>query len=280
MEKDTILYVLTKSQEYLKSKNIPQARLDAELLLADSLGIERIQLYARFDLKLTEAQKDLYRARVKERGAGKPVAYIIQKKHFFKSIFYVNSSVLIPRPETEELIEWVLKENKNEELNTLDLGTGSGCIAITLKQERPNWKIDVSDISEEALEVAKQNSIRLQVTLENFYKSDLFTSIPQKSYHLIVSNPPYIPIEEKSSLSQDIVNFEPHLALFLENPEEFFERLLSSSRNYLEKSGKIYLEIHPDYSAQILDLGRRLGFNRGIIENDLSQKPRFLKLEL
>ncbi|MCX7998225.1 MAG: peptide chain release factor N(5)-glutamine methyltransferase [Leptospiraceae bacterium] len=277
IEKDTILYVLTKSHEYLKSKNIPQARLDAELILADTLGIERIQLYARFDWKLTEAQKDIYRSRIKERGLKKPVAYIIEKKHFYKSLFYVNPAVLIPRPETEELVEWVLSENTVENLNVLDLCTGSGCIALSLKKERLNWKVSVSDISLEALEVSKQNSKNLNLSIENFYQSNLFQSIPAQKFDLIVSNPPYIPISEKPTLEEDVRNYEPHIALFLEEPERFFENLLLSAKDYLKENGAIYLEIHPNYCEKILNLGKKVGFPNSTAKKDLSQKWRFIK---
>lgn len=277
IEKDTILYVLTKSHEYLKSKNIPQARLDAELLLADTLGIERIQLYARFDWKLTEAQKDIYRSRIKERGLKKPVAYIIEKKHFYKSLFYVNPAVLIPRPETEELIEWVLSEYTIENLNVLDLCTGSGCIGLSLKQERPTWKISASDVSLAALEVAKRNSEIMHLPFENLYESDLFHSIPSQKFDLIVSNPPYIPISEKPTLEEGVRNYEPHMALFLEEPERFFENLLASAKDYLKENGAVYLEIHPNYCEKILNLGKQVGFPNGIAKKDLSQKLRFIK---
>ncbi len=277
-EKDTILYVLTKSQEYLKSKNILQPRLDAEVLLADILGLQRIHLYTKFDLKLSEAQKDIYRQRIKERGIRKPVAYIIGKKHFFKSVFLVNSNVLIPRPETEELVEWVLSENQKETLKVLDLCTGSGCIAISLKIERPNWKLFASDVSKEALIVARENSQILNSSIEAFFESDLFNSIPPQEYDLIVSNPPYIPISEKEILEEDVLNFEPHIALFLNDPDFFWEKLLSSSINYLRKSGIIYLETHPSYAEKIIQLGKKIGFQEGTIKRDLSQKFRFVKL--
>lgn len=278
-EKDTILYVLTKSHEYLKSKEIPQARLDAEVLLADTLGLERIQLYTKFDLKLSETQKDIYRNRIKERGNRKPVAYILGKKHFFKSIFIVNPSVLIPRPETEELVEWVLYENQKENLRVLDVGTGSGCIAISLKLERPTWKLFVSDVSKEALLVAQENSQILNSNLEAFFLSDLFESIPPQKYDIIVSNPPYIPVSEKPIIEKEVLDYEPHLALFLDEPKFFWERLIKSSMNYLEENGSLYLETHPSYAEPILEIGRTIGFKEGTIKKDLSQKQRFVKLK-
>lgn len=278
-EKDTILYVLTKSYEYLKSKEVPQARLDAEILLADTLGLERIQLYAKFDLKLNETQKDVYRSRIKERGNRKPVAYIIGKKYFFKSIFRVTPSVLIPRPETEELVEWVLTENQEENLRVLDLCTGSGCIAISLKLEKPTWKIFASDISKEALLIAQENSQTLNASLEAFFQSDLFNSIPPQNYDIIVSNPPYVPISEKSIIEKEVLDYEPHLALFLEDPNSFWEKLLKSSFPYLSENGKLYLETHPAYVERIVEIGKQIGFTESTIKKDLSQKLRFVKLK-
>ncbi|MCB1178588.1 MAG: peptide chain release factor N(5)-glutamine methyltransferase, partial [Leptospiraceae bacterium] len=115
-EKDTILYILTKSQEYLKNLGVPNPRLDAEILLSDLLSLERIKLYSNFDKKLSEVIKNEYRKRIKERGNFKPVAYITGKKYFYKSEFIVNQTVLIPRPETEELVEWILEKEREVKL--------------------------------------------------------------------------------------------------------------------------------------------------------------------
>jgi release factor glutamine methyltransferase len=281
MEKDTILYVLTKSQEFLGKKQIPNPRLDAELILSDVLNLERIKLYSNFDKKLTEEQKDIYRDRIKSRGDFKPVAYIIGKKNFYKSNFLVNASVLIPRPETEELIEWVSKEMQSQEsLSVLDLCSGSGCIGISLKKDFPQIHITLSDISKDALEVAANNAKEiLPGTVITLLESDLFDSIQTETkFDLILSNPPYIPIQEKASIMADVLNYEPHLALFLDDPETFYKKLLLGAYKHLAENGFLYMETHPDWVKQIADMSQDFGFKSSIIKKDLSHKERFIKL--
>jgi len=279
IEKDTILYVLTKSQEYLKSKLVSSYRLDAELLLADTLKMNRVNLYTKFDQKLTEEQKNIYRDKIKQRGTHKPVAYILGNKNFYKYNFLVNENVLIPRPETEELVEWVLQENTDNEIEVLDLATGSGCIAICLSKERPNWKLAASDISGPALEVAKEN-IKLHNVQIEVIQSDLFKNLNSKKFSLIVSNPPYIPIEEKESLETDVKDFEPHLALFLNRPLEFYQNFLEQAKNFLEPQGKIYIETHHNWANIIQELAKKLSYKNIVIKKDLSHKERFIRLEL
>jgi release factor glutamine methyltransferase len=279
-EKDTILYVLTKSQEYLKTKGIINPRLDTEVLLSDLLSLQRIKLYTNFERKLTEAEKDEYRDRIKRRGNSEPVAYILGKKNFYKSEFKVNSSVLIPRPETEELLEWILSENSLSKRSVIDLGTGSGCIAISLKLERPDWDIKALDISEEALKIALENSNHLLGENRlSLLKSNWFSNIENGLFSIIVSNPPYIPHHEKDSLMKDVLQYEPHLALFLESPGVFYKMFLEDSKTFLEESGKIYLETHHEWAIKIQEIGNSLGF-KSEVRQDLSKKNRMVKLTL
>jgi release factor glutamine methyltransferase len=279
-EKDTILYVLTKSQEYLKTKGILNPRLDAEILLSELLSLQRIKLYTNFERKLTEPEKDQYRDKIKRRGNNEPVAYIVGKKSFYKSEFQVNSSVLIPRPETEELLEWILSENSLSNRTVLDLGTGSGCIAISLKLERPEWDVTALDISDDALQLAIENSNQLLGEGKiSFLKSDWFSKIENIKFSIIVSNPPYIPLNEKDSLMKDVLQFEPHLALFLENPEEFYKMFLEKSKESLESNGKIYLETHHDWAIKIQEIGNSLGL-KSEVRQDISKKNRMVKLTI
>jgi release factor glutamine methyltransferase len=280
MEKDTILYVLTKSQEFLGRKQIPNPRLDAELILSEVLNLERIKLYSNFDKKLTESEKDVYREKIKARGDFKPVAYIIGKKNFYKSNFFVDENVLIPRPETEELIEWVSKEISSGTLSALDLCTGSGCIGISLKKDFPHLEMTLSDISKQALGIAAKNTEQLIPGAKiSFFESDLFDSfVTDSRFDLIVSNPPYIPIEEKNSLMPDVLNYEPHLALFLEKPRHFYERLLSGVAKHLKEEGSFYMETHSDWAKPVSELASDFGFKSSTIKKDLSGKERFVKL--
>jgi len=279
-EKDTILYVITKSQEFLKSKGVASPRLDAELLLADQLGLERIKLYSNFDRKLTEEEKDQYRVRIKRRGLLEPVAYILGKKYFYNSIFEVNSLVLIPRPETEELVEWILSENSLSSRSALDLGTGSGCIAISLKKERPDWNIHALDNSKGAMEIARQNAQNiLGGDLLEFFESNWYQELPQFKYNILVSNPPYIPLTEKDSIMDDVLKYEPHSALFLEKPREFYSMFIENSKNFLEPNGKIYLEIHPDWVDVVREIAVQNGFKIQI-KQDYSKKNRMVRINI
>lgn len=281
MEKDTILYVLTKSQEFLGKKQIPNPRLDAELILSQVLNMERIKLYSNFDRKLTEPEKDIYREKIKSRGEFKPVAYILGNKNFYKSNFSVNEAVLIPRPETEELVEWVSKEiSSDKNLSVLDLCAGSGCIGISLKKDFPSLDLTLSDISKDALEIALKNSEKiLPESKFTFLVSDLFDSFQNDSqFDLIVSNPPYIPIEEKNTIMADVVNFEPHLALFLEEPESFYKRLLAGVSKHLKVDGFFYMETHSDWSNKVAEMSTQFGFKTSLVKKDLSHKDRFVKL--
>ncbi len=281
MEKDSILYVLTKSQEYLGKRQIPNPRLDAELILSDVLNLERIKLYSNFDKKLSEPQKDIYREKIKARGEFKPVSYIIGFKNFYKSVFSVNESVLIPRPETEELVEWVSKEiSPDLNLEVLDLCTGSGCIGISLKKDFPNINILLSDISKDALVVASENAKKIlpdeKITI---IESDLFDSFSSEhQFDLIISNPPYIPDAEKNTIMPDVLNFEPHLALFLTEPTHFYKRLLSGVMNHLKEGGSFYMETHSDWANIVSQMSTELGFKTSLIKKDLSNKERFVKI--
>ncbi len=275
MEKDTILYVLTKSKEFLEQKLIPNPRLDTEILLSNLLNLPRIKLYSNFDKILTEEEKDNYRSRIKKRAEHFPVSYIVNKKDFYKSTFFVNESVLIPRPETEELVEWFLKENLvNQKI--LDLGSGSGCIGITVKLEKPSVEVYFSDISKEALEVTKKNYDEIIKSEEQvFFESDFCESLIG-TFDFIISNPPYISIEEKKTIMKEVLDFEPHLALFVEDFHSFHKKLLSSAKSKLNENGKIYLETNPLFIDDLVEIGKEF-FQNFEIKKDYSGKNRFIK---
>lgn len=275
MEKDTILYVLTKSKEFLEQKQIPNSRLDSEVLLSDLLNLPRIKLYSNFDRILNEEEKNNYRSRIKKRAESVPVSYITNKKDFYKSKFFVNESVLIPRPETEELIEWFLKEDL-ENKKILDLGSGSGCIGISIKLEKPLAEVYFSDISKEALEVTKKNYSEIINSEDKvFFESNFCESIDEK-FDFIISNPPYISLEEKNTIMKEVLDFEPHLALFVEDFNSFHKKLLTSAKLKLNENGKIYLETNPIFIDDLVNIGKEL-FQNYEIKKDYSSKKRFVK---
>ncbi|EMY77876.1 protein-(glutamine-N5) methyltransferase, release factor-specific [Leptospira weilii serovar Ranarum str. ICFT] len=280
---DSILALLKKSEEFLKKKEIQSARLDAEILLADLLNLQRVKLYVNFERLLTETEKNAYRERILERSKNKPTAYITGQKAFYNSVFFVNEKVLIPRPETEELVEKILHDFKGVEdrQDVLDLCTGSGCIGISLKLARKDWNLTLSDISKDALEIARKNTTQI-LEDENsiqLLESDLFVSIPEKlKFDLIVTNPPYVPISDKTEMMKDVVDYEPHLALFLDNPKEFLFKLIEETRPYLKENGKFYMETLPSLAGIFVSDSITKGWKEGRVEKDLSGKERFVVL--
>ncbi|MBE7412781.1 MAG: peptide chain release factor N(5)-glutamine methyltransferase [Leptospiraceae bacterium] len=279
----TILYVLNKSKEYLEKKNIPNPRLDAEIILSDVLKLERIKLYSNFERVLTLEEENDYRKKIQERGNFKPVAYIVHKKMFYDSNFYVDENVLIPRPETEELVEWYLQiRNSHSALTVLDLCCGSGCIGISIQKTKPESRVVFSDISISAINIAKQNFKNIlgrEVLEGEFYESDLMSNLDRTIlYDDIISNPPYIPESEKLSIMKDVIEYEPEIALFLKNPDEFYPKLLSETSHFLKNNGNVFMESHPDWIYKISELSKNFQFDTIEIKKDLSGKERFIRL--
>ena len=221
-----------------------------------------------------------------------PIQYIFNKAHFYGLDFYVDEHVLIPRPETEELVHSILSENKQEILSVLDIGTGSGCIAISLKKHRPEWSVFAIDVSENALEVAKINALKNHTTIEFFNhdilpNTDFFVDVnlymetndagPLK-LDIIVSNPPYIPLKEKEQMSVSTVQFEPHLALFVEdsNPLLFYDKIANFALQNLTPHGKLYLELNEFNANDVKALLEAKGFRHVYIKQDLAGKNRMI----
>ncbi|MCX7977944.1 MAG: peptide chain release factor N(5)-glutamine methyltransferase [Bdellovibrionaceae bacterium] len=211
--------VLIKSTEYLRSKGSPTPRLDAELLLARGLNLRRLDLYLQFDRPMNEKDLDSCRALITRRGQGEPVAYILGEKEFWGEVFEVGPGVLIPRPETEILVEEVLNSVKtqsriDQELRIVDLGTGSGCIGLSLVKALPNARLLAIDTSAEALVIAQRNANRLEVIDRvKFIKADAAIPPECNPVDVLVANPPYISLND-DCVEADVKKFEPHSALF------------------------------------------------------------------
>ena len=192
--------------------------------------------------EVTEEEEVFVKGIFQQLAAHKPAQYIIGHADFFGIRLKVDERVLIPRPETEELVELILAENSEESLKVLDIGTGSGAIALALAKNRPDWSVSAADISQDALDLASENAKKqnLQIFLK---KSDCFTEISEK-YDIIVSNPPYISREDESEVGLNVLNSEPHLALFAdEDGLAIYRRIAEDAKDYLKDGGKIYLEI-------------------------------------
>jgi release factor glutamine methyltransferase len=234
------------------------------------------------DSKLSESEILKGHFALKKVLEGCPIQYVVGEVPFVNVVLQVNSSVLIPRPETEEL---VVKMNAKVERNVarvLDLGTGSGCIAISLAKSNPHWKVTACDISSEALELARINGKFNQVVIDwkcaDFRKLNAVEGI----YDILISNPPYIPIYEKDGMDRGVVDYEPHLALFTtnEDPLEYYRAIKQISNQQLSDKGWVGLEVHHDFVEQVVDLWRHDACFKVSVEKDLQGKDRFVFAQL
>ncbi len=276
----TILSILNWATDYFTSKEISSARLDAQLLLGHILKMSKVELYTAFDKPLTKDELAAFKKLILRRANREPVAYILGTKGFWRYDFNVSPATLIPRPDTEILVEKsleILSSKKWESPRVLDIGTGSGCLAISIALDYPTAQVEAVDISPEALQVAEQNAISLEAKV-NFYQSDLMTALKGKTYHLIVSNPPYISEDELKVVQPEIRGFEPHLALT--SPRQgmqHYERILENVGNYLTDDGVLLLEIG-DYREKLLtELAKKYFFHTNT-HPDLSGSLRLLEL--
>jgi len=212
-----------------------------------------------------------------------PVQYILNECWFYGLKFYVDKNVLIPRPETEELVDWVIRNLRFpfSELKVLDIGTGSGCIAIALKRKLRKAEVWACDVSEEALNIAKQNSSTLQADI-NFVQLDFLNEKERSqlpSFDIIVSNPPYVPEKDKESMNKNVLEFEPHTALFVKdnNPLVFYEAIAAFAKSHLNKEGTVYCEIHESLGKETTALFAGKGFTTEL-KKDMQGKERMIKI--
>ena len=215
----------------------------------------------------------------------KPVQYVLGEAWFYKMKFRVNEHVLIPRPETEELVEWVVEEIRNKKVSDssftiVDIGTGSGCIAVALKKELLRAELFAIDISTDALLVAKQNAQDQNVNI-NFLQLDFLNEKDWKtlpSFNIIVSNPPYIPENEKNKLGKNVVDYEPHIALFVteNDPFIFYKKMASFAEKHLKEKGKTFVEVHEDYSNEVQQIFAKKNFTTEI-KKDIYGRDRMVK---
>jgi release factor glutamine methyltransferase len=278
----TVLEAIKLSTDYLSKKNIDSSRINAENLLAHVLKCKRLDLYLAFDRPLKEEEIDDYRELIRRRGASEPLQYIIGNVEFYGLNFKVNPSVLIPRPETELLIEKVLESlSKNDSLKILDIGTGSGNIAVSIAKHLPNAEIVAIDISDSAIQTAKENSELNNINGQiNFCKLDIISGELQinNKFDLIVSNPPYVALKDYSDLSPELLNHEPRIALTDENDGLNYYRVISKkAKNLLKTGGKIFYEVGLGQSEVVQNLLKENNFNEIEIFKDYSNIDRVVK---
>lgn len=273
--------------DYFKEKDIPDPRHSIEWLLAETLQVARLDLYLKFDRPLSPGELDAIRPLVKRRAAHEPLQYIVGHTDFMNANIRLTPDVLIPRIETEQLCEIILEKHDAEtepsSLEVLDIGTGSGCIPVAFKMERPDWKLHAMDISGEALEVARQNAEANDVQIDfiqgdilNWQQNDLY---PKREFDIIVSNPPYVLPEEKEVLQKQVVDHEPSLALFCQDVEQMYGTIIEFSEHHLKEDGRLYLEIHERHSENMLNLFSNSHWKTAL-QKDYQRKPRFILAQL
>lgn len=250
-------------------------------------GLKRLERSTNKNIEMTDAHVQQLEKYLQELLQHKPVQYVLKETWFYKMKFFVNEHVLIPRPETEELVSWIINDIRkmkddvrSNKFKIVDVGTGSGCIAIALKKELENTDITAIDVSEHALSVAHKNANVLQTQIDflqiNFLNESQWNRLG--SYDLIVSNPPYIPEIEKEKLAKNVSEFEPGIALFVQNnnPFIFYEMIAKFAQSHLKPNGKIFVEIHEDYSKEVQKIFSNYNFKTEI-KRDMYEKERMIK---
>ena len=260
----------------LKNKSILSAQLDTEILMAKALGKNREYIILNHNKVLNNKDLEYFKKLVHERATRKPIAYLLNKKFFWKCEFYVDKNTLIPRPDTEIIIEQILKVTKNKDyLRILDIGVGSGCILLSILKERKNFYGTGLDISKNSINISKINAKRLFVDKRvKFYKSDV-DKFTDRKYDLVVSNPPYIKKSDLKYLESDVLKFEPKLALDggLDGLT-VIRKVIKKSSELLKKNGKFILEIGFDQKSKVIKLLNNKGFYINGTIKDLAKNDR------
>ena len=254
--------ILNEGISTLKKSKISNPQLDSEILLSDSIkrNIKHIILNPKEILNLEQTEK--FKNLIERRKKGEPVAYLINKKEFWNSEFFVNKDVLIPRPDTELIIEQVIKRySKNSQLQVLDIGTGSGCILLSILKERPNFYGTGIDISKKSINVSKLNAKQLNLTNRVKFFHSSIDNFKIGKYDLIVSNPPYIELFNLKYLEKDVINFEPKLAL--SGGFDGFSKIrkvINKAKTLIKKNGKFILEIGFNQKNKVKKILKEEGF--------------------
>ena len=270
-------------EKRLADAGVADASLDARYLLLEAFEMDMAHflLKEQEQVPATEGRTREYRDAIQARAARVPLQYLTGKQDFMGLTFHVDERVLIPRQDTETLVELVLKENTDKKARILDLCTGSGCIAVSLAVLGGYRKVDAVDISEDALAAAEENGTRLGGKVR-FLKSDLFSALdPEKKYDIITSNPPYIPTEVLNGLEPEVKDYEPRMALDgSEDGLAFYRRIAVAAPAFLRAGGRIYLEIGYDQGAAVEELLWNNGFARTRVVKDAAGRDRVVCAEL
>lgn len=255
----------------------------ADMVIEHVTGQRKIDRIIYKDLPVNEEQQKQLKNFTSELLLHKPVQYVLGESWFMNMKLMVNEHVLIPRPETEELVEWILKDIKQtgKTLSLIDIGTGSGCIPIAIKKKNPELSVSAIDVSKDALQAAALNAAALGVVINliqlNFLDESKWNRLGK--YDVIVSNPPYIEQDEGAAMRNNVLKYEPHLALFVPGEDAliFYREIAKFSQKHLEAGGSVYVEINEALGEQVVRLFKRYGFKHVILMKDMQGKDRMVK---
>ena len=253
------------------------------LLTESHLNMNKVDIALNHNFNLDEVNQNYFQKALIQLKKETPIQYIIGETEFYGLQFKVNVNVLIPRPETEELVEWILNSvDKNKKIKILDIGTGSGCIAISLAKNLPNAIVYALDVSAKALEITKQNAEINNIQIVFLQQNILTSEKLAENYDIIVSNPPYVRELEKQEIKPNVLENEPHLALFVEdeNPLIFYKKIAELAKNSLNKNGLLFFEINQYLGKETVDLLNSKGFKNIELKKDLFQNDRMIKASL
>ncbi len=273
------------------SKQIYQMRMDiyskeeasyiAMMLMEHFLGLQRTDVLIDRQITIDTKTENTLATAVERLADYEPIQYIIGETYFYGRAFYVNPSVLVPRRETEELTDMMIRRYKDTEgLKILDIGTGSGCIAITLQKELPAAVVMAIDISQEALAVAKANAARHGAEVQWVREDILHYTGGKNAYDIVVSNPPYVRKQEAQAMNKNVLDYEPYAALFVENekPLIFYDKItqLCAQQGMLRSGGKLFFEVSEYYGSEIVATLEKHGFSQVTLQKDMQGKDRFV----
>ena len=270
----TVLETIDGGTRYLEKRGVEDARRNMQMLVAGQLGCTRMDLYLQFDRPLEESVLAPLREVLKKRGEGIPLQHLLGKVWFHNREFMTDARALIPRPETEELAEWILSWKLPQSQRVLDMGCGSGVLGLTLAAERPDWQLTLADVSPAALTLARENAELLEIHTVDWLQSDLFTSV-EGQFDGIAANLPYVPDSERATMAREVLH-DPSLALFSgADGLDLIRRFIPESYQRLNPGAWLVMEIGHDQASQVAEILQTCGFTDIEVKTDLSGVARF-----
>lgn len=255
------------------------------LILENKHKLRQIDLALNHELTFSDGDLAIWGGFLNELKKEVPIQYLLGKTNFYGLDFEVNENVLIPRPETEELVEWIINENKegkSKKIKILDIGTGSGCIAISLAKNLPNAEVYGIDVSKKAIETAKRNAINNNVDVTFMYQNILDTDVLTCNFDIIVSNPPYVRNLEKEEIKKNVLDYEPHLALFVDDNDAliFYRKIAALAKSGLKDKGQLFFEINQYLGNEMTDLLEKMDFKNIELRKDIYDNDRMISCKV